>query len=105
MLSPATIIFWTCSALLLYLYVVYPPLVRLLAIRFGRPIVRGNALPTVTVIVTAYNEEKSIVAKLSNLASLDYPASLLNVLVASAPWVRPGRNQPPPPVWSRTQAI
>jgi cellulose synthase/poly-beta-1,6-N-acetylglucosamine synthase-like glycosyltransferase len=79
----ATIIFWTCSTLLLYVYALYPPLVRLLAAAFGKPVARGTDLPTVTVIVTAYNEEKGILGKLANLASLDYPVTLLNVLVAS----------------------
>lgn len=83
MQGPATIVFWTCSALLLYLYALYPPLVRLLAARFGVQIARGANLPTITVIVTAYNEEKGILTKLSNLASLDYPTSSLRVLVAS----------------------
>jgi cellulose synthase/poly-beta-1,6-N-acetylglucosamine synthase-like glycosyltransferase len=83
MQSTATIIFWSCSGLLLYLYLLYPPLVRWLASRFGKVIARGTALPTITVIVTVYNEEKSIVAKLSNLANLNYPPSLLDVLVAS----------------------
>jgi cellulose synthase/poly-beta-1,6-N-acetylglucosamine synthase-like glycosyltransferase len=79
----AVIIFWTCSALLVYLYVLYPRLVRLLAARFTVPIARGPALPTITVIVTAYNEERSIVAKLDNLMRLDYPPALLQVLVVS----------------------
>jgi cellulose synthase/poly-beta-1,6-N-acetylglucosamine synthase-like glycosyltransferase len=79
----AVIVFWTCSALLVYLYLLYPPLVRGLARAFGRPVARGDALPTVTVIVTAYNEEKSIRAKLDNLARLDYPAERLAVLVVS----------------------
>jgi cellulose synthase/poly-beta-1,6-N-acetylglucosamine synthase-like glycosyltransferase len=35
------------------------------------------------VIVTAYNEEKSIRAKLDNLMALDYPRELMNVLVVS----------------------
>lgn len=79
----ALIIFWTCSALLVYLYVLYPALVRLLARRFEVAVARGEALPTVTVIVTAYNEERSILAKLGNLMRLDYPPGLLSVLVAS----------------------
>src|SRR4029077_13359707 len=79
----ATAIFWICSVLLVYLYVLYPPLVRLLAARFGKPVARAAALPTVTVVVSAYNEEKAILAKLANLASLDYPSSLLDVLVVS----------------------
>jgi cellulose synthase/poly-beta-1,6-N-acetylglucosamine synthase-like glycosyltransferase len=79
----ATVVFWTCSMLLLYLYVLYPLLIQLLASRFGKSVARGAALPTISVIVTVYNEEKSILAKLQNLARLDYPPSLLDVLVAS----------------------
>lgn len=79
----ATTIFWTCGTLLLYVYVLYPPLVRVLAARFGRPVTSGSALPAITIVVTAYNEEKSIVAKLDNLLRLDYPSSRFNIIVAS----------------------
>jgi cellulose synthase/poly-beta-1,6-N-acetylglucosamine synthase-like glycosyltransferase len=44
---------------------------------------RAPVLPKITVIITSYNEEKCIRAKLDNLAGLDYPADLLNVVVAS----------------------
>lgn len=76
-------LFCLCSSLLLYVYVLYPALATALAARFGRPVRCGDALPSVTIIVTAYNEEKSIRAKLDNLAVLNYPAELVNVLVAS----------------------
>ena len=79
----ATVVFWTCCALLLYVYVLYPVLVRALAARFGKPIRRGTDLPSVTVIVTAYNEEKSIRGKLDNISRLDYPPELLDTLVVS----------------------
>lgn len=79
----ATVIFWTCCALLLYVYVLYPMLVRVLAARFGAPIHRGPELPTVTILVTAYNEEKCIRAKLDNIGRMDYPAELLNTIVVS----------------------
>jgi cellulose synthase/poly-beta-1,6-N-acetylglucosamine synthase-like glycosyltransferase len=75
--------FWICCALLAYVYVLYPALVAALAALFGRPVRRGDALPTVTIIVTAYNEEKCIRAKLDNLAGLNYPPELVNILVAS----------------------
>lgn len=78
-----TILFWVCSALLVYVYVVYPALVSVLARRFGTPIKQGDALPTVTIVVTAYNEERCIRAKLENLAAADYPAELVEVIVAS----------------------
>ena len=44
---------------------------------------RGDALPTVTIIVTAYNEERCTRLKLDNLAALNYPPDLVNVLVVS----------------------
>ena len=77
------VIFWACCALLLYVYVLYPLIVEALAVRFGAPPKRGNYLPSVTIIVTAYNEELCIRAKLDNLAELNYPAELASVLVVS----------------------
>jgi cellulose synthase/poly-beta-1,6-N-acetylglucosamine synthase-like glycosyltransferase len=77
------ILFWSCCLLLTYVYVLYPTLVTALAARYGRPVRRGDALPTVTIIVTVYNEEKCIRAKLDNLAELNYPPELLDVIVAS----------------------
>jgi len=79
----ATLVFWACCSLLLYVYAVYPLAVRMLASWVGVPVRRGSALPTVTIIVTAYNEERCIRAKLDNLAGLSYPPELVNILVAS----------------------
>ena len=77
------ILFWSCCLLLTYVYVLYPVLVAALAARYGRPVHRGDALPSVTIIVTVYNEEKCIRAKLDNLAELNYPPELLDVIVGS----------------------
>lgn len=38
---------------------------------------------TVTVLITAYNEEKNILAKIENVLELDYPPELLDVIVVS----------------------
>jgi cellulose synthase/poly-beta-1,6-N-acetylglucosamine synthase-like glycosyltransferase len=75
--------FWTCCGTLLYVYVLYPVLIRALAACFGKVAVCDNRQPTVTVIVTAYNEETAIRAKLDNLAELNYPSEHVDVLVAS----------------------
>jgi cellulose synthase/poly-beta-1,6-N-acetylglucosamine synthase-like glycosyltransferase len=50
----------------------------------GRPVkkVPGYA-PTVTVIITAYNEERDLAAKLENTLALDYDPDKLEVIVAS----------------------
>ena len=77
------ILFLMCCALLAYVYVLYPALVAAFAVRYGKPIRSGDALPTVTIIVTVFNEQECIRAKLDNLADLNYPRELVNVVVAS----------------------
>ena len=79
----ALIVLWICCALLVYSYFAYPLLVGVLAKLFGTPVAGDNVLRRVTVIVTAYNEANCIRAKLDNLAGLDYPLDLLQVLVVS----------------------
>jgi cellulose synthase/poly-beta-1,6-N-acetylglucosamine synthase-like glycosyltransferase len=78
-----TCIFWTCIGLLVYVYAVYPALIRVLAARFGRPVAVGDIFPPVTIILTAYNEEDCIKVKLDNLLALNYPRDLIDILVAS----------------------
>ena len=47
-------------------------------------VVQNDAyLPSVAVIVTAYNEEGSIELRLENLRALDYPSELLELMVTS----------------------
>jgi cellulose synthase/poly-beta-1,6-N-acetylglucosamine synthase-like glycosyltransferase len=79
----ALIVFWICCALLAYSYFLYPLLVGILAKRFGTPVAGDNVLRRVTVIVTAYNEANCIRAKLDNLAGLEYPPNLIQIMVVS----------------------
>jgi cellulose synthase/poly-beta-1,6-N-acetylglucosamine synthase-like glycosyltransferase len=46
-------------------------------------VLRGDCEPTVTIIITAYNEERDLAAKLENTLGLDYPRELLEIIVAS----------------------
>jgi cellulose synthase/poly-beta-1,6-N-acetylglucosamine synthase-like glycosyltransferase len=80
----AEALFWAFAGILGYVYVGYPLVVRLLASVAGRAD-KGSAdfRPSVTVIITAYNEQKSVAAKIDNVLGLDYPARLLDVIVAS----------------------
>jgi len=48
-----------------------------------RPLGRAAFEPRVSVIITAYNEERDIAAKLENTLALDYPKDLLEIIVAS----------------------
>jgi cellulose synthase/poly-beta-1,6-N-acetylglucosamine synthase-like glycosyltransferase len=79
----ASVVFWTCCALLAYVYLGYPLIMRALAARFGRAVRRGGDLPTVTFIVAAYNEERSIRGKLDDIGRLDYPPERVSVIVVS----------------------
>lgn len=79
----AEIVFWTCVALLAYTYVGYGCVMAALARLRPRPVASDDVLPTLTVIVAAYNEEDVIAAKLDNLLSLDYPGDRLQVVVGS----------------------
>ncbi|HEX3945983.1 MAG TPA: glycosyltransferase family 2 protein [Rhizomicrobium sp.] len=79
----ALTVFWACCALLIYSYVLYPMLVAILAKRIGMPVVGDDALRRTTIIVTVYNEADCIRAKLDNLAGLEYPRDLIQILVVS----------------------
>jgi cellulose synthase/poly-beta-1,6-N-acetylglucosamine synthase-like glycosyltransferase len=79
----ASVIFALSTIVLAYTYAGYPLLVYLVSILKPRGIQRGEIEPTVTVLITAYNEEKDLRAKLENTFALDYPAEKLEILVAS----------------------
>jgi cellulose synthase/poly-beta-1,6-N-acetylglucosamine synthase-like glycosyltransferase len=79
-------LFWASLLLLAYPYLGYPPVLYLLARWFpARPeqSLAADDLPAVTLIISAYNEERVIDAKLGNALGLDYPADRLEVLVVS----------------------
>lgn len=79
-----TVVFWILSAAIVYVYAGYP-LLLLLVRTFGghRPVAVGPALPRVTLVVSAFNEEDVIAEKLDNSLAIDYPRGLLQILVVS----------------------
>jgi cellulose synthase/poly-beta-1,6-N-acetylglucosamine synthase-like glycosyltransferase len=79
----AQIIFWLSAAALSYTYAGYPLLLALVSMIRPRPVRRGDFKPKVSVIITAYNEELALTAKLENTLALDYPRELLDIIVAS----------------------
>ncbi|MBP7416481.1 MAG: glycosyltransferase family 2 protein, partial [Pyrinomonadaceae bacterium] len=77
------IAFWLCIGVLAYVYVGYPLLVHLVSRVFPKPVANGEIEPKVTVLITAFNEENDIRAKLENTLSVEYPAAKLEIIVAS----------------------
>ncbi len=77
------IVFFSSLLALFYTYIGYPLSVWIASRIFPKPIKRSNFEPKVTLIITAYNEEKDIKEKLENTLKIDYPKDKLEVLVAS----------------------
>lgn len=77
------IVFWTSAAALFYTYAGYPLLLLVMSRLRGRPIARADFTPRVSFIITAYNEERDLAAKLENTLALDYPKDHLEIIVAS----------------------
>jgi cellulose synthase/poly-beta-1,6-N-acetylglucosamine synthase-like glycosyltransferase len=77
-------VFWFCLAALAWTHALYPVAARLLARVRCRPVAMSEAvLPTVAVIVAAYDEEPVIERRVANVRSLDYPSDRLELVVTS----------------------
>lgn len=79
------IIFYIAGALCIYSYFLYP---LILVVTPARKDIELNPLdedklPTLSLIITAHNEEARIHQKLENTLKIDYPKELLEVIVAS----------------------
>jgi cellulose synthase/poly-beta-1,6-N-acetylglucosamine synthase-like glycosyltransferase len=80
----AVVLFWASFAALAWTHALYPVAVALMARVRTRRVARDDAyLPSVAIVVTAYNEEDAIERRLENLRALDYPPELLEIVVTS----------------------
>jgi cellulose synthase/poly-beta-1,6-N-acetylglucosamine synthase-like glycosyltransferase len=85
----AAVVFWVSLAAVTWTYAGYPLLLLALArVRRRSPQPLRSTEdpppePTVTIVVSVYNEEKAIRRKLESTLALDYPPEKLEVIVAS----------------------
>jgi cellulose synthase/poly-beta-1,6-N-acetylglucosamine synthase-like glycosyltransferase len=77
------VVFIAAIFLIAYAYCGYPLTVWALSRLFPRLVRRAEITPRVSMIIAAHNEERDIARKLENTFALDYPASRLEVIVAS----------------------
>jgi cellulose synthase/poly-beta-1,6-N-acetylglucosamine synthase-like glycosyltransferase len=77
------ILFWVSAGALLYGYALYPLLLALVPRRREPPCSDNSECPSVSILLSAYNEEKHIAARLANILAQDYPKAKLQVLVGS----------------------
>jgi cellulose synthase/poly-beta-1,6-N-acetylglucosamine synthase-like glycosyltransferase len=76
-------LFWCLVFFCLYSYVLYPIIVFLWARIVRNRWKLGESTPSLSIIVSVFNEESVISAKLQNALALDYPPDLLEVIVCS----------------------
>jgi len=76
-------LFWLFSILIVYCYFGYPLLISLVAKCSRRQTQHGNYEPSVSIILSVWNEEDVIKKKIENLLSLDYPREKLEILIGS----------------------
>lgn len=76
-------LFWILVLLIVYTYFGYALLIPIIGLFVKRPVDRRDITPRVTFLITAYNEEKNIRKKLTEVLALDYPREQLEVMVAS----------------------
>lgn len=77
-------LFWSSLCLIVYTYLGYPLILWILSRMFRKKIEQDQAyLPFISVVLSAFNEEKHIDAKLKNLLGLDYPSDRLEILAGS----------------------
>ncbi len=75
--------FWLSLLEVFYAYFGYPvSLILIKAVR-QKEVQRGHNKASVTLIITAFNEEKRIREKLENSLTLEYPKNKLQIMVAS----------------------
>ena len=76
-------VFWISAFLIVFTYAGYPICAYLRA-RFWPLLIRKAAIfPSISIILAVRNEERNLHSKLSNLASLAYPAELVEIIVVS----------------------
>ncbi len=89
------ILFWACLLIVFYTYIGYGILlyfiIRVKRLLAGKPrqavIPKDEELPTMTLMICAYNEEDVIAEKMANTLALDYPKDKFRIM-----WVTDGSN-------------
>jgi cellulose synthase/poly-beta-1,6-N-acetylglucosamine synthase-like glycosyltransferase len=81
------VVFWVSMSLVTYAYVGYPLVVWCLSRWFGRwqeePTAESEHLPSVSLLIAAYNEAGEIGRRLESALRMNYPPDRLEIVVAS----------------------
>ncbi len=86
-----TITFWISAIVLFYVYIGYPIIILFLSKLIPKPFAKfsddelsdPSLLPSISLLIPAYNEERVIEKKIRNVLSMDYPNDKIDIVVAS----------------------
>ena len=76
-------LFWFLLFSILYCYLGYPVLIYFLSQWKPWPVSRKPITPSVSMVLSVWNEDDVIETKLKNILDLDYPADQIEILIAS----------------------
>lgn len=77
-------IFWLCGALLFYTFIGYPFLLSFLAVLKPKVhTIDEEYLPSVSIVLSVYNEEDVICEKIENFFAIDYPEDRIEFVIVS----------------------
>ena len=79
----AGVLFWTSVVGVFYPYLIFPLILIISSRLVNASVDKQTITPAVSMIIAAYNEEKSITGKLDNALALEYPPGSLEIIVAS----------------------
>lgn len=76
-------LFWLSLFAVSYIYLLYPLTIAFLTLVIKRQIKKQPVNPSVSIIISAYNEEKHIKETIKNKLKLDYPKDKLEIIIVS----------------------
>jgi biofilm PGA synthesis N-glycosyltransferase PgaC len=82
-MTPILLLFWASLGAIAYMFIGYPLALGLWSAVRPRRWRQQPCEPTISIVISAYNEAASIVPKIRNLLSLDYPAERVEILIGS----------------------
>ncbi len=77
------IIFWFSAFMLFYVFIGYPVLILLWSRLRGNPARSEDFEPSISVLIVARNEQRTICDKLNSLLAMDYPFYKVEIVVVS----------------------
>ncbi len=80
---PLRLIFWSFFFVTFFVYFGYPVILYIKSLTHTKPIEKGDIYPTISLLISAFNEEEIIEEKLLNSLELDYPEDKLTIIISS----------------------